>query len=42
MNRGACIPVVRQNLTLAIIGITVVSVMPGIAELMRQMVRSRA
>ena len=30
------IPVVRQNLTLAIIGIIVVSVMPGIVEFIRQ------
>ena len=30
------IPVVRQNLTLAIIGIIVVSVMPGIVEFLRQ------
>ena len=36
------IPVVRQNLTLFIIGIIVVSVMPGIVEFVRQKVRSRA
>ena len=34
------IPVVRQNLTLAIIGIIVVSVMPGIVEFVRQKARS--
>ncbi len=33
------IPVVRQNLTLAIIGIIVVSVMPGIVEFVRQKTR---
>ncbi len=34
------IPVVRQNLTLAIIGIIVLSVMPGIVEFVRQKARS--
>jgi len=34
------IPVVRQNLTLFIIGIIVVSVMPGIVEFVRQKARS--
>ena len=36
------IPVVRQNLTLFILGIIVVSVMPGIVEFVRQKMRSRA
>ena len=36
------IPVVRQNLTLFIIGIIVVSVMPGVFEFVRQKARSRA
>ncbi len=36
------IPVVRQNLTLAIIGIIVLSIMPGIVEFVRQKMRSRA
>jgi len=34
------IPVVRENLTLAIIGIIVVSIMPGIVEFVRQKARS--
>ena len=36
------IPVVRQNLTLAIIGIIVVSISPGIIEFARHKMRSRA
>ncbi len=40
MNRGACIPVVRQNLTLYILGIIVVSVLPGVIEFVRQKARS--
>jgi membrane-associated protein len=36
------IPVVRQNLTLFIIGIIVLSVMPGIVGFIRQKTRSRA
>ena len=34
------IPIVRQNLTVAIIGIIVVSVMPGVIEFVRQRTRS--
>ena len=36
------IPVVQQNLTLAIIGIIVLSITPGIIEFVRQKARSRA
>ena len=36
------IPVVKQNLTLFILGIIVVSIMPGVIEFVRQKVRSRA
>ena len=36
------IPVVKQNLTLFILGIIVLSIMPGIVEFVRQKMRSRA